>query len=72
MSDTIVFTGNGVTYGTKIGDERVTFNEVSIDASILSVSSEVSLSGGNLRVSLPEEIEWDIQVEDSVGKLVRK
>jgi hypothetical protein len=71
MTQTIVFTGNSVKYGTEIDNERVTFSEILLEDSILNVSDQVSLSGGNLRISIPDGIDWNIEVNDSVGKVVR-
>ena len=72
MSQRIRFTGNSRTYGIDIDGERVLFSEIKIDPSILSVSSEVSLSGGNLVVEIPETVSWELESDNDTCYLKTK
>lgn len=72
MSQRIRFTGNSRTYGIDIDGERVLFSEIKIDPSILSVASEVSLSGGNLVVEIPETVSWELESDNDTCYLKTK
>lgn len=69
MSQKIRFTGNSRTYGIDIDGERLQFSEINIGSDISSVATNISLSGGNLVIEIPEGVDWKISSDNKVAYL---
>lgn len=69
MSQKIRFTGNSRTYGIDIDGERLQFSEINIGSDISSVATNISLSGGNLVIEIPEGVDWKVSSNNKVAYL---
>lgn len=69
MSQKIRFTGNSRTYGIDIDGERVLFSEINIEPDILKLADEVSISGGNIVVEVPDNVDWQIKSDNDTCHL---
>lgn len=69
MSQKIRFTGNSRAYGIDIDGERLQFSEINVGSDISSVATNISLSGGNLVIEIPEGVDWKISSDNKVAYL---
>lgn len=61
--------GNSMGYKVSLDNKEISFSRLNIPTKTLDIAKEVDISGGNIRIIFPKEVEYNIELSDEKGVL---
>lgn len=63
MTNKLIINGNSMRYTTTQDGEEIVFTEVDLPTRTLNRADRIVLTGGNMEIDFPQDVEWNIKLK---------